>query len=125
MRSVFPAVAVILAAAVVSLSAHLKVERTFPETGATIAAAPDRIQVWFSQSPTMAISGLTLEGTAGKVELGKVVEGRTDDKADKSLVAPLVGRLAPGKYTASWKTAGNDGHIQTGTFEFTFAPGPR
>jgi methionine-rich copper-binding protein CopC len=112
-------VGVLLAGTVVAVSAHLKVEKTFPESGATIELAPKELRVWFSQSPTLPVSGLALEGPGGKVEVGKVAAGQTDGKADHSLVAAISGTLAPGKYTASWKTSGSDGHILTGTFEFT------
>jgi methionine-rich copper-binding protein CopC len=116
---VFLLVGVLLAGTVAALSAHLKVEKTLPESGATIEAAPKELRVWFSQSPTLPVSGLALEGPNGKVEMGKVAAGQTDGKADRSLMAAITGTLAPGKYTASWKTSGNDGHILTGTFEFT------
>jgi methionine-rich copper-binding protein CopC len=122
LRRVFPVTAILLSVAVIGLSAHLKVERTFPATGGTVTTSPDRIQVWFSQNPTLAISGLSLEGPKGKVELGKVAAGKDGEKPDMSLVAPITGTLEAGKYTASWKTSGNDGHILTGTFEFTYKP---
>jgi methionine-rich copper-binding protein CopC len=118
-RALFP-VAALVVASVAVLSAHLKVDKTFPATSGTVTTAPTQIQVWFSQAPTVAVSGLTLEGPSGKVELGKVSAGMTDGKADNSIVAPIVGKVTPGKYTASWKTSGTDGHILTGTFEFTF-----
>jgi len=122
-KRVVPVLVFLLSIAVVGLSAHLKVERTAPVADATVADAPTRIQVWFSQNPTMAVSALSLKGPEGTVELGKVEAGRTDGKPDRSLVAPVVGRLVPGVYTATWKTSGNDGHIQTDTFTFTFTPG--
>lgn len=118
-RSRLFVVGVLLASAVVALSAHLKVEKTLPESGATIAAAPKELRVWFSQNPTLPVSSLSLEGPNGKVEMGKVAAGQTDGKADRSVMAAIVGTLAPGKYTASWRTSGSDGHILTGTFEFT------
>jgi len=111
---------VLLLASVAVLSAHLKVERTLPAAGITVTQAPAQIQVWYSQAPTLAVSGLTLEGPSGKIELGKVTAGMTEGKADHSLVAPIVGAVAPGVYTVSWRTSGADGHILTGTFEFTF-----
>lgn len=116
-------VPLLVAAAVVSLSAHLKVERTFPEAGATITAAPSRLQVWFSQAPTVSISSLTLDGPDGRVTVGKATAGLQDGKPDRSLVAPITGTLTAGRYTVTWKTSGTDGHIQTETFEFTYAPG--
>jgi methionine-rich copper-binding protein CopC len=66
------------------------------------------------------VSGLALEGSSGKIELGKVTAGMAEGKADNSLVAPIVGTVAPGVYTVNWRTSGADGHILTGTFEFTF-----
>lgn len=113
-------VAVLILASAVVLSAHLKVDKTLPATGATVTTAPTQVQVWFSQTPTVAVSGLSLESSSGKVELGRVTAGMTDGKADNSLVVSVVGVVAPGKYTVSWKTSGADGHMLTGTFEFTF-----
>lgn len=114
--------ALLFSVAAVTLSAHLAVSKTFPVADSTVTTAPDRLQVWFTQAPTMPVSALSLEGPKGKIELGKVAAGQADGKADRSLVAPIVGTLEPGKYTASWKTSGNDGHILTGTFAFTYAP---
>jgi methionine-rich copper-binding protein CopC len=119
-----PAIAgILLATLVVGLSAHLKVEKTLPETGTTIEVAPKELRVWFSQSPTVPVSSLTLEGPNGKVDVGKVAAGQTDGKPDRSLTAVITGSVVPGKYTASWKTSGSDGHIMTGTFEFTVKAG--
>lgn len=106
----------------IAVSAHLKVERTFPEADSTVAAAPGHLQVWFSQAPTIPVSSLTLEGPNGRVTTGKAVAGQADGKPDRSLVAPVTGTLTAGKYTVTWKTSGPDGHIQAGTFEFTFTP---
>ncbi len=112
----------LLIAGVVSLSAHLKVEKTFPAADSTIAAVPDRLQVWFSQPPTVPVSSLVLEGPGGRVTVGKAAAGQQDGKPDRSLVAPITGTLTAGTYTVTWKTAGADGHIQTDTYVFTFKP---
>lgn len=107
----------------VALSAHLKVEKTFPETDTTVTSSPDRVQVWFSQAPTVPVSSLALEGPNGKVTMGKAAAGAVDGKADRSIVAPITGTVGAGKYTVTWKTSGPDGHIQTGTFDFIVKPG--
>jgi methionine-rich copper-binding protein CopC len=117
------ALAAILLVAGVAVSAHLKVEKTFPETDATVTSIPDHLQVWFSQAPTVPVSSLTLEGPDGKVTMGKAVAGKVDGKSDKSIVAPVTGTITAGKYTVTWKTSGSDGHIQTGTFDFIVKPG--
>lgn len=117
------ALAALLLVTGVVLSAHLKVEKTFPETDATVTSIPDHLQVWFSQAPTVPVSSFTLEGPDGKVAMGKAVAGKVDGKSDKSIVAPITGTIKAGKYTATWKTSGSDGHIQTGTFDFIIKPG--
>lgn len=117
------ALAALVVMAGVVLSAHLKVEKTFPEADATVTSAPDHLQVWFSQAPTVPVSSLSLEGPDGKVTVGKAAAGKVDGKADKSLVAPITGTITAGKYTVTWKTSGSDGHIQTGTFDFIVKPG--
>ncbi len=119
LRRLLPLVVLIITSVAV-VSAHLKVDKTFPATGATVTSAPAQIQVWFSQAPTVAVSGLALEGPSGKVELGKVTAGMAEGKPDNSVVAPVIGTVPPGVYTVSWRTSGADGHILTGTFEFTF-----
>jgi len=115
-------VAIILVTGV-ALSAHLKVEKTFPETDATVTATPDHLQVWFSQAPTVPVSSFTLEGPDGKVTMGKAVAGKVKGKSDRSIVAPIKDTITAGKYTVTWKTSGSDGHIQTGTFDFIVKPG--
>lgn len=116
------ALAAVLLVSGVALSAHLKVEKTFPESDATVTSAPDRLQVWFSQAPTVPVSSFTLEGPDGKVTVGKATAGKVDGKLDRSLVAPITGAVTAGKYTVTWKTSGSDGHIQTGTFDFLVKP---
>ena len=111
-------VLVLTTAAGAALSAHLKVHKTMPATGGVMAAAPKQIQVWFTEPPTLAVSAIVLEGASGKVELGKLALGRINNETDKSIVCDIVGTLAPGKYTVSWRTSGADGHMLTGSFEF-------
>ncbi len=117
------ALAAVLVVSGVALSAHLKVEKTFPESDATVSSVPDRLQVWFSQAPTVPVSSLSLEGPNGKVAVGKATAGKMDGKTDRSIVAPITGTLSAGKYTVTWKTSGSDGHILTGTFDFIVKPG--
>jgi methionine-rich copper-binding protein CopC len=119
MRRVGLLIIALAAASGALLSAHLKVDRTLPATGGTIATAPKQLQVWFTEMPTLAVSALVLEGPSGKAELGKLALGKINNEPDKSIVADVVSALAPGKYKVSWRTSGADGHMLTGTFEFT------
>lgn len=111
-------IVVLLAAATLS-AFHLRVEKTSPNEGATITVAPTRIQIWFSEAPTLAVTGITVTGPSGKVALGKLAFGKSGDEPDHSVVADVTGALSPGKFTVAWKTSGKDGHMLTGSYEFT------
>ena len=107
-------VVLLLVVGVLTLMAHMRVQKTMPEDGAVLSGAPSRIQVWYTQSPDPAISQLLLEGADGAVALDETAIGD-----DKSLMATLPTALAGGVYTVKWRTAGDDGHTQRGDFSFT------
>lgn len=94
--------------------AHMKLARTLPAADSTVAAAPAQVQAWFTQAPDPKVSRLALEGPSGPVKLGAIRLAE-----DKSIAASIEGTLADGAYTVSWQAAGDDGHIQKGTFTFT------
>lgn len=110
----------LLAAGGVVLSAHLAVARSTPARDETLKASPDHVQVWFTQSPSLAVSALSIEGPNGSIEVGKVTAGE-----EQSLTAGVTGTLAPGRYTLNWQTAGNDGHIMKGAIPFSVAAAVR
>lgn len=104
--------------AVATLSAHLIVRKTVPADQAVVPTAPARIEVWFNQPPAPRVSRLELTGPDGEVALGEL---EIDTKA--RWIATLVeGTMRPGQYEVSWRTAGNDGHVQRGTFSFSIQP---
>ena len=76
-------------------------------------------QVWFNQQPSPRISRLGLRGPDGRdVELGKV-EVHSEDR---SISAAVPAALPPGTYEATWRAAGDDGHVMRGAFTFTIVP---
>ena len=97
----------------ITLAAHTKVVKTLPAADAT-GAAPAQLQVWFNETPDVKMSKLTLDGPGGAVKVGAVKAA-----AENSIAASIEGTLGEGKYTASWQTAGKDGHVLKGTFAFT------
>ena len=105
---------VLVFVAVATAMAHLAVTKTMPEADATLTESPEQLQVWFTQDPDPAISKLTLQGSGGEVALGETVVAD-----EKSLVAAVPTDLAPGSYTVSWRSAGDDGHARRGDFVFT------
>ena len=118
--------AFIAAAALVSVvtvaapaATHFAVVKSTPSSNQTIAQVPKRIQIWFSQVPVEAVSQIKLTGAdKAEVALGKVVA----DKESKSIYADVTAALKAGGYVVSWRSAGDDGHVQTGEIKFAFKP---
>jgi methionine-rich copper-binding protein CopC len=108
-----------LVGAMVTLTeAHAKLEKTEPAANATVTAAPTSVQLWFSEAPDLKVTKVVLTGPSGAVELGPA-----HSMGKNNVMAPIVGKMADGKYTVSWQTAGDDGHVQKGEFVFTLKHG--
>lgn len=116
----FLTAAVLVAASIATPSAtHFAVVKSTPALNATVTESPKRIQLWFSQVPVEAVSQIKLAGAdKADVALGKVVA----DKESKSIYADVTAALKPGAYVATWRSAGDDGHVQNGELKFTFTP---
>ncbi|MGE0044025.1 MAG: copper resistance protein CopC [Vicinamibacterales bacterium] len=106
--------AVLLLSAGVALSAHLAVVKSLPAKDQALDSSPARIQVWFSQEPSVAVSAITVQGPSGAAALGKVTAGE-----DNSIAAEVTTPLAPGSYTVNWQSAGHDGHVIKGSIPFS------
>jgi methionine-rich copper-binding protein CopC len=106
--------AAILLALTAGLAAHLAVAKTLPADKATLSEPPTRIQVWFTQQPSPRVSRLDLRGPGGDVPLGEL----QFDREARSMAAPVEETLPPGSYEFTWRTAGDDGHVQRGTIAF-------
>jgi len=100
---------------------HLMMTKSAPEADAVVTQPPEAIRVWFNQEPQLAVSALGLKGPAGEIELGKAE--KTDDA--KSFKASVPEGLPDGEYTVSWRTAGDDGHVERGTYVFTLRAAKR
>jgi methionine-rich copper-binding protein CopC len=98
------------------VQAHTKLEKSEPAANATVNKAPTSVQLWFNEAPDLKLTKVEVAGTAGKVELGPA-----HSMGKNNVMAAIVGTLANGKYTVSWQTAGDDGHVLKGTFAFTVA----
>ena len=89
--------------------------KTDPAAHATLKVAPARVQFWFEEKPDMTVTKIVVTGPAG------VVETTVHPTSEKVLAADFNSKLAPGNYTVSWQTAGDDSHISKGEFSFTVA----
>jgi methionine-rich copper-binding protein CopC len=113
-----PALTIAVAALSVVLVAHMKVEKTEPADGATLSTAPPHVQLWLTEKPDLKVTKVELSGPSGKITLGPA-----HTMSEKTLMAAVTGKMADGKYTVNWQTAGNDGHVQKGSFAFTVKHG--
>ncbi|MBI3403571.1 MAG: copper resistance protein CopC [Acidobacteria bacterium] len=98
----------------VAVEAHAKLMKTSPADKATVTKAPASVQLWFNEAIDVKLSKVEVTGPAGKVALGVV-----HAMEPKQLMGPITGKMADGAYTVDWQTAGDDGHVQKGSFTFT------
>jgi methionine-rich copper-binding protein CopC len=107
-------VALLVAATAWALSA----QRMDPAKDATLTRPPQHLRVFFDVLPDPAKSELKLVGPEGELKLeGLHTMGEND------LMVRIVGRVADGEYTASWKATGTDGSTSTGEWKFTVKRG--
>ena len=107
-------VAIMLVAGLAAgLQAHMKLEKSEPANGATLAAAPMAIELFFSEKIDVAVSKVVLKGASGDIALSA-----PHAMGDKQLMAPVKGSLPDGSYTVTWQSAGTDGHVVKGQLAF-------
>lgn len=94
--------------------AHANLVSSDPAKDATVAA-PKIITLHFSESLEMKVSGFKLTDIDGHPVAIKAV---TAPDA-KSLAAIPNAPLAPGLYTISWTSMGDDAHKMNGTLSFS------
>ena len=109
-------VLVALFAAAALIQAHAKIEKSEPAANSTIATVPTSVQMWFNEAPDLKVTKVELAGASGKVELGPA-----HSMGKNNIMAPIIGKMTNGKYTVNWQTAGDDGHVEKGTFAFTLS----
>lgn len=103
--------------------AHAEYERSAPGDGETIADAPARVDVWFTQELFRREGANTLVVTAAdgtRVDADDVV---IDDADRTHMSVGLRPTLPPGTYTVAWTSlSAIDGDTDEGTFIFQIDP---
>lgn len=99
---------------------HLHLKRAEPGVNDTVTVAPRVIRLWFTETPEVAGSRITLTAVGGNaVELGRPsLEAGTDP----ALTAEVAGAVSPGTYQVGWRAMARDGHTMRGTFKFVVRP---
>ena len=113
MRAAISALAMLLG--VSTASAHAMLDHAEPPVGATIAAAPARLRLVFSEPIEPLFSGVAVSTAAGvPIATGKA---SVDPQNRAVLVVPLS-PLPPGRYRVSWHVVSIDTHRTEGSYEF-------
>jgi copper transport protein len=98
-------------------SAHAELTRSEPGQGAALGGAPERIDLWFSE--TLAQNGSSIrvyDAERKEVDKGDVKL----DPNDATHLSVSLDRLKDGTYTVAWTSSSVvDGHIISGTYSFT------
>lgn len=99
--------------------AHAFLTRAEPPVGGTVAAAPDKIRLWFSEPVEGAFSRIEISDRAGRrLAFGPASLAKDDPK---ELDLPLP-KLAPGRYRVVWRAVSANTHVTSGAFGFTVGP---
>lgn len=103
---------------------HADLKKSEPSDKAVLTTPPTELKLWFSETPTLALSKVTLTRDKDTVAVGALTRGKED-------AAPVIVRITRpvgvGSYTVRWRAMVDDGHVSNGTFGFTVkaaAPAP-
>jgi methionine-rich copper-binding protein CopC len=97
---------------------HAHLTHATPGVNETVAAAPARVRLWFSQRPDVKLSSVSLYG-ADSTRIPTSPATATDDSL--SVAVAVKAPLGPGSYVVRWRTASKDGHPIKGQYRFTVA----
>lgn len=110
--------AVALATALVAarVPAHSVLVRSQPGRGATVARAPERVQLWFSERIEPAYAHLSVWTEAGEqIDAGDAAV----DPDNPALLAVSTPNLGPGRHIVRFRVLSVDGHVTEWSFVFT------
>jgi copper resistance protein C len=104
--------AFLLVGAVASASAHVMLKQASPAVGSTVASAPARVTLTFTEKIERAFSGATVQNSSGqRVDSGARSSGATMQISLKP--------LPPGTYKVNWHALSVDTHKTQGSFSFS------
>ena len=118
MRPITLAAALLLLGTPAAL-AHAFLRSAVPSVGSTIQAAPNQVEITFTEGVEPSFSTIAVQNAAGKrVDKGDV---HTAPGKDTHLIVGLS-PIPPGTYKVVWHATATDTHKTEGSFSFTVAP---
>jgi len=100
-------------------AAHAFLEHATPPVGSTIASAPARVSLRFTQRLEPAFSRVEVFDAQGKRVDRDDVQVAPDEP---TTLAVSVAPLAPGRYVVKWRVLSVDTHVTEGDYAFTVGP---
>lgn len=103
---------VLLACGITAASAHAMLDRAVPPVGSTVAQAPSRLTLSFTEALEPAFSGASVVNASGqRVDTGARASGMTLQISLKA--------LPPGAYKVNWHVLSLDTHKTQGSYSFS------
>jgi copper transport protein len=100
--------------------AHLKLQASTPAQGDTVRTSLTEIRLVFTQAVEPRYTSLQLRDSNGNaIELGTLVAVGTGKT--REFIYKLSHPVVVGAFVVQWKTAGEDGHVVDGSFDFVVA----
>ena len=100
-------------------TAHSPLTAVMPADGARLTASPAAIEMRFRDPSRLIRFGLAGEhADGGEADIPLGDSHLMAEATDHAIALP---RLAAGRYIASWRAMGEDGHVIKGRFSFTIA----
>ena len=106
--------ALLLAGTISAADAHAMLDHASPAVGSTVAKAPSRLILTFTEPIEPAFSGATVRNAAGQ----RVDTGARAGSGKTALEVSLKS-LPPGTYKVNWHVLSVDTHKSKGSFSFT------
>jgi copper resistance protein C len=97
--------------------ANLKVET--PAANSTVPS-PEQLILKFSEGLEIKFTGVKITGPNGKAVTTGTLSLDPNDQT--SLIVPIAGSLAAGRYKVDWQAVAKDTHKTQGTYSFTIKP---
>lgn len=105
--------------------AHARLVKSSPESGANLAQAPEKIELWFSELLDGNFDNIGVYAAAdvsSSTRTSLVVDQAKVDDKDKTHLTIALKPLSPGEYFVDWRVLSLDGHTATGRFKFKVQP---
>ena len=116
---VLPLLLAALALSPALASAHATLVKSSPARRATLAEAPARVELVFSERLEAAYARLRVEDASGaRVDLGDISVARDDGRRLTVSLPPLPA----GVYTIRFRVVSVDGHVVESSLPFTVKP---